>query len=113
MNVEAGKGDRQEWERLDWDTAEEHPGVASGFFLVVKGVSRVPMTVELHPLPIPIAPEDYYGVEVRGVSAEPSVEVETPWTVERDSQDLPHGRKGYILIGATKRKHFPPKDDED
>jgi hypothetical protein len=97
-------------ERLDWDTAEMHPGVAGGFILVVRGVAVVPMKVRLHPLPIGIVPEDYNGIEVVGVRDDPSLEVETPWTAQIDTEGR-GGRKGFVLIGATQREYFPPKED--
>jgi hypothetical protein len=55
MNV--GQG----WERVDWDSAEMHPGVAGGWFLVVRGVTPVLTDLEPHSLPIPIAPEELIG----------------------------------------------------
>jgi lysozyme family protein len=97
-------------ERLDWDTAELHPGVAGGFILVVRGVAAVPMTVTLHPLPVGIVPEDYRGIEVLGVREEATTQVETPWTAEIDTDGL-GGRKGIVLIGAHKREYFPPRDE--
>lgn len=96
-------------ERLDWDEAVTHPKTANGFVLVVRGISRVPMEVRLRPLPIGIAPEDYQGVEVLGRTGDGTIEIETPWTVEIDTGELLHGRKGFVLIGATKREYFPLK----
>lgn len=109
---EANAGESNGWELLDWQSAVEHPGVAGGFFLVVRGVARAPMEVELHPLPIGVAPVDYHPVQVRGRTREPTTEVETPWTIERDPSELPHGRKGYKLVGATMHQEFPPKEGE-
>jgi hypothetical protein len=63
--------DQQDCQRLDWESAELHPGVAGGFFLVVRGTAPTAMEVELRSLPIPIAPEDYHGVEVCGRSNGP------------------------------------------
>jgi hypothetical protein len=97
-------------ERLDWDDAVTHPKTVEGFVLVVRGVASVPTNVRLHPLPIGIVPEDYRGIEVLGRRAEIGPEVETPWTAEMDLEGLA-GRKGVVLIGATKRQFFPPKDD--
>jgi hypothetical protein len=53
----------------------------------------------------------YQGIEVCGKPEDPTTEVETPGTIEVDPQKLPHGRVGYVLIGATKRAYFPPKED--
>ena len=111
MSTESNQMESTGCERLDWDTAEEHPEVAGGFILVVRGVAPVPTKVKLHPLPIGIAPEDYQGVEVCGEPEDPTIEVETPWTVEEDTSKLPRGRVGYVLIGATKRAYFPPRED--
>ncbi len=97
-------------ERLDWNEAVMHPGFAGDFVLVVRGVARVPMKVELRPLPIGIVPEDYNRIEVIGVREDPGLDVETPWTAEIDTKGLA-GREGIILIGATKREYFPPKDE--
>jgi hypothetical protein len=98
------------WERVDWDSAEEHPMVAGGLQIVVRGTAPVPTTVEFYDLPIGIAPEDYQGVEVRGRVEEPTAEVETPWMLERDSRRMPHGNVGFVLVGKTKQAYFPPKD---
>jgi hypothetical protein len=96
-------------QRLDWDKAQLHPKTAEGFILVVDGVAPVPMKVRLHSLPIGIAPEDYHEVEVVGRAADVSPQVETPWKAEIDTEGL-SGRKGFVLIGETKREYFPPKD---
>jgi len=95
-------------ERLDWDSAEMHNMTAGGSMLVVRGVSLVPMDVELHSLPIPIAPEDYHGVEVCGRRKDVVQQVETPWEVSDDVEEF-SGRIGIELIGATKREKFPPE----
>ena len=83
--------------------------VAGGFQVVVRGTTPKPMAVEFHDLPIGVAAEDYQGVEFRARAKELATEVETPWTLERDSQDMPHGRVGFVLIGETKRAFFPPE----
>jgi hypothetical protein len=62
-------------------------------------------------MPIGIAPVDYAGVEVQGKVGDVSSKVETPWKVEADSEKLPHGKKGIVLIGATMREYFPPQDE--
>jgi hypothetical protein len=46
------------WSRLDWDAAEVRPMVAGGFVLTVRGTAIPMERVELHSLPIGIAPED-------------------------------------------------------
>jgi hypothetical protein len=97
-------------ERLDWDEAELHPGTVEGFVLVVRGVAPVPMDVRLNPLPIGIVPNDYRGIEVLGHAAEVGPQIETPWTAELDTSGLA-GPKGIVLVGATKREYFPPKDE--
>jgi hypothetical protein len=102
--------DQQDCQRLDWESAELHPGVAGGFFLVVRGTAPTAMEVELRSLPIPIAPEDYHGVEVCGCSNGPVAQVETPWEAEASTEGW-SGRVGFELIGATKREWFPPKTD--
>lgn len=100
-------------ERIDWDEAVEHPMTPDGFRLVIRGVTPVPMTVTLRPLPVGIAPVDYQGIEVLGKAGDVNAKVETPWTTEVDTKELPHGRKGYVLVGATKRDYFPPKEETD
>jgi hypothetical protein len=62
----------------------------------------------LQPLPIGIVPEDYNGIEVLGVRAAPTRDVQTPWTAEIGTDGL-GGRNGVVLIGATKREYFRPK----
>jgi hypothetical protein len=78
---------------------------------VVRGVASVPMVVEFHDLPVGIAPEDYQGVQVRGRAKSPASDIETAWTLERDSRRMPRGLIGLVLIGNTKRAYFPPKDN--
>jgi hypothetical protein len=99
--------------RLDWTEATMHPMVAGGFQLVVRGVAPVPVDVELRPLPIPIAPVEYHGIEVIGTPRGPTTQVETPWTMEVDADEIVRGTKGFVLIGATMREYFPPKDSID
>jgi hypothetical protein len=67
--------------------------------------------VELDPLPIGIAPVDYQGVELRGFRDEVGPEVETPFRLNVDTGEIPHGRIGFVLIGATQREYFPAKED--
>lgn len=98
------------WRRLDWDTAEVHPMVAGGFVLVVRGTWIPLEQVQLHRLPTGIAPEDYHGVEVRGIAKDPTLQVQEPWEVSLSTDGL-SGRVGFVLLGATKRQHFPPRDD--
>jgi hypothetical protein len=104
-------GDALEWQRIDWDSAEEHPMIAGGMMLVVRGVSEVPMKVEIHPQTPGIAPEDYGHNTVVGKVTEPVTQVRTEWTAEINTDSLTRGRKGYMLLSATKRQFFPPKDE--
>jgi hypothetical protein len=97
-------------ERLDWESAEMHPMTVDGFKLVVRGTSRVPMTVKLRPMPLGIAPEDYRGIEVLGTPGSVSADVRHPWTAEIDTSGI-SGRRGVALIGSTMREWFPPKDE--
>jgi hypothetical protein len=98
-------------ELIDWTSAKLYPMTASGFMLVVRGNTPVPMRVELHPFPPGIAKYDYWPVEVRGFRDEVSPQVVTPYTIEREESHVPHGTIGFVLIGATMRAEFPPKDD--
>jgi hypothetical protein len=96
--------------RLDWTEAEIHPMVAGGFMLVVRGVAPTPVEVELRPRPLGIAPDDYRGIEVLAHQVEPVTQVETPWVIERDVDDIPKGKIGFVLLGETMRAYFPPKE---
>src|SRR3954451_25423712 len=94
--------------RLDWDKADLHPLFVSGHMLVVSGVATVPMTVRLQLQPLGIAPEDYRGLEVLGKPSGIGPQVESPWGVQIETKSL-SGRIGFVLLGATKQKYFPPK----
>jgi hypothetical protein len=98
-------------ERLDWTSAELHGGFVDGAILVVEGDTPVPMQVELHPLPIGIVPVDYQGIELRGSRGDAGPEVVTHFHLSVDTKHLPHGKVGFVLIGATMHQYFPPKDD--
>jgi hypothetical protein len=105
--------EREGWERLDWEKAVEHPMTPDGFRLVVDGESEVPMAkVEIHVTPIGIVPDDYHPAIVQGRRREPVTQVKTPWIAEKNTNALALGRIGYVLIGATMRQYFPPKDDD-
>jgi hypothetical protein len=106
-----GEQSDDSWERIDWNEATGHPKTAGGFRLVVRGIAPVPTEVRLDPQPTGIAPVDYHGVEVQGKADDPNLQVETPWTIEADTEKLPHGRIGIVLIGATMSKYFPPQED--
>lgn len=95
---------------LDWDSVEVIPMFAGGWLLVLRGTTPWPMRVALEPLPIPFAPEDYYGVKLVGYD-EGGVhpEVVTEFSVEKDLAELPKGRIGTVIIGATMRVYIPPK----
>ena len=101
------------WERLDWDKAVPHPMTVSGFMLVVDGVSDVPMDVEIYVWPIGVAPVDYHPNIVRGRRREPVIQKRTEWQVQEDTRKLGHGTKGFVLVGATKRQYFPPKEGDE
>lgn len=94
------------WVRLDWEEAELHPMTVSGFMLVVSGVAPEPMPVKLRVLPPGIVPQDHTVVELVGCRSEVSTEVLKPFTAELDTDGL-LGKRGFDLLGATKRKHFP------
>ena len=98
-------------ELLDWTSAKLHGQYVDGARLVVEGKAPVPMRVKLDPLPIGIAPVDYQGVELRGFRGEVGPEVETPFRLDVDTKEIPHGQVGFVLIGATRREYFPPQDD--
>jgi hypothetical protein len=92
------------WHLLDWDLAEVHPMIAGGWMLVVTGTSEIPIEVELFVLPVGIAPADYRGVIVRvRPSGDATAQVETKWEATLDVSHLGN----FVLIGATKRLHFP------
>ncbi|WP_445148646.1 hypothetical protein [Baekduia sp. Peel2402] len=95
---------------LDWKTLEVHPMFAGGFQVVIRGETPWPMRVVLEPLPIGIVPEDYYGVKLVGYDEGPvHSDVVTPFEVEKDLAELPHGLVGVVIIGATMRAYIPPK----
>ena len=62
----------------------------------------MPWEVEFHDLPIGIVPVDYQGVQVRGRPESPTTEVVTPWKIQHDLDQMPTGKLGFVLIGATK-----------
>ncbi len=101
---------KDDGELLDWESVRVKPLPVSGFMLYLEGIAPRPMTVKLVPLPIGIVAEDYAGIEVRGFRKEPTTEVETPWSIHTETSNLPHGKKGFMLKGATKTEYIPPKD---
>jgi hypothetical protein len=100
-------------ELIDWTSAVLHPMTASGFMLVIRGQTPVPMRVELHPAPPGIVAYDYWPIEVRGFRDDVSSEVVTDYTIEKPEDEIPHGTVGFVLIGATMQASFPPKSDDD
>ena len=103
--------EQRECERLDWTSLEVHNEFAGDALLVIEGETRVPMRVELHSLPIGIAPEDYQGIELCGFrNGDANSQVMTPFKVEEHLSKLPAGRIGIVVIGATMREYIPPKE---
>lgn len=103
--------EQADWELLDWDIEQVHPGTVKGDALIVLGgTSPVPMDVEFHDLPPGIVPYDYWPVQIRGRAADWTIKVETPWSLERLESKFPKGIVGFVLVGATKRSHYPPYD---
>lgn len=99
------------WQLLDWHTEQVHPGTVMGDALVVlEGTSPVPMDVEFYDLPPGIVPYDYWPIQIRGRATDPTIEVETPWRLERLDSKFPKGTVGFVLVGATKRSHYPAYD---
>jgi hypothetical protein len=98
-------------ELLDWTSVKLYGEFVDGARLIVEGDAPVPMRVELHSLPIGVAPEEYQGIELRGFRSTVGPEVVRHFRVEADTKDLPHGTVGFVLIGATMREYVPPKDD--
>jgi hypothetical protein len=98
-------------ELLDWTSAKLYGEFVDGARLVVEGDAPVPMRVEFHPLPIPIVPVEYHGIQVRGFRGDFGPEVVTHFKLEEDTKKLPTGTVGFELIGATMRNRFPPEQD--
>jgi hypothetical protein len=99
-----------ECERLDWTSVRVDNEFAGGAHIVVEGDAPEPMRVELHPLPVGVAPEEYQGVEVCGFRDDFGPKIVTHFKVEKNTQELPSGTVGIVLIGATMREYIPPKD---
>jgi hypothetical protein len=98
-----------EAELLDWTSVKLYGEFVDGARLVIEGDAPVPMRV-VHPLPLPTAPEDYQGIQLRGFRGDFGPEVVTHFKVEADTKHLPHGNVGFVLIGATMREYVPLKE---
>lgn len=93
---------------IDWDEVLVVPQFAGGFVVIVRGIASAPTSVSLEPGPE--EPSDYAPVHVVGRRASVVIQVESPWEVQCPLDQLPSGRVGTVLIGATKRHHIPPVD---
>ncbi len=96
-------------ELVDWTSVNVYNEVVEGSILVIEGVTVVPMHVALYPEPAGVVPYQYWPIKVCGKRYEVSPQVETPYRLTRQLQDLPPGEVGIELIGATMRKRIPPE----
>jgi hypothetical protein len=95
---------------IDWDKASEEPMAVEGSVLTVSGVAPRPVEIFLDPSPIGIVEDDYNGIEVHAVFESAGPEVETSWRKVLPDVQQYAGRVGFVLVGASKREYFPPKE---
>lgn len=94
--------------RIDWDHAAYTPNTNGDTHLDITGSAYLTMDVRLRPEPVGSTPVDHHPIAVIGVPVNDiEYETPTPWQIVVDTRALPKGRKGIVLIGATKRQHFP------
>lgn len=103
---------QSEGQPLDWEETNVSipfvPGTPN--LLSVRGSANFAVKVRLSPDTASDQAE-YRHVHLLGVQTSPfGPDVVTPWEITASFDGLGNERGWFVLIGATKREYFPPKD---